>query len=739
MKRFLHRRAKLYLLTVTDELRIYPRREREVQPASGRDFSAELNHEQLAAATHGDGPLLVIAGAGTGKTRTLIYRVAHLIDRGVPPERILLLTFTRRAAQEMLSRAERLVGSASARVHGGTFHATGHRLLRRFGQSVGMPANFSIMDQGDAVDLIGIARANAGIPKKEKRFPKKETLHWIYSTHVNTEVPVDELLHREYPAFLDFTNEISRIFADYIARKQERALVDYDDLLLTWALMLDAGHPGRSEGSALREQIAGLYHHVLVDEFQDTNRLQSRILHGMCRGHRNLTVVGDDAQSIYSFRGAAPRVLLDFPKQYPGTRLVTLEQNYRSVQPILDVTNTVISRAQERFTKNLWTQRTGGERPWLVTVRDEKEQTRFVVDRVLELHEEGIPLREMCVLFRAGYMSADLEVELANRDIPFDKWGGLKFLEAAHVKDVVAFLRVIENPRDEVSWYRILMLMPGIGDTTARGLMASMAERGWDPDALTHWTAPPRAREAHKALSQLVRALAGREPSTDRRSSLEGHERRREPAVENVASDIDLIRQLYDNLLRDRYDRPEPRLADLDQLRAIASGFPDRASFLSIIALEPPSSTQDLAEGGSEAEDDALVLSTAHSAKGKEWDAVFVIWAVDGWFPLARATEDEEELEEERRLMYVAMTRARNQLAVTYPMNSYSTRRSADYSIDQLSRFIDRGVRELMQRVVLDPPADTSAPPIPERTTQPPVDLLALLRGRFGGGQQTAR
>ena len=702
---------------MTDELRFYPRREREVAPSSGRDFSAELNPEQHAAATHGDGPLLIIAGAGTGKTRTLVYRVAHLIDRGIPPERILLLTFTRRAAHEMLSRAERLVGSASSKVHGGTFHATGHRLLRRFGKSVGMPTEFSIMDQGDAVDLIGIARATLGVGKKEKRFPRKETLHWIYSRHVNTEMPVDDILHREYPNFLDYQQEITRIFAEYISRKQERALLDYDDLLLCWALLLESS-------AEVAARIAGLYDHVLVDEFQDTNQLQSRILRGMCKVHRNITVVGDDAQSIYAFRGATQRNILDFPRHFPGSRLVTLEQNYRSTQPILDVTNTVISRAPERFTKNLWTTRSGGERPWLVTIKDEHEQTRFVVDRVLELHEEGVPLREICVLFRAGYMSADLEIELANRNIPFEKWGGLKFLEAAHVKDVVAFLRVIDNPRDEVSWYRVLMLLPGIGDTTARALMASMAERAWDPDALTHWAAPPRARDAHKALSQLLRALRGRELL--RRSSLEGHERRRELTT---AEEIDLIRQLYDDLLREKYDRPEPRLADLDQLRAIATSFPSRSTFLSTIALEPPQSTQDLAEGGADAEDDALILSTAHSAKGKEWDAVFLIWAVDGWFPMARATEDEDELEEERRLMYVAMTRARNYLAVTYPMNTYSSRRSADYSIDQLSRFLDRGVREKMQRVVLEAPGD--APPPAEQVDAPRVDLMALLRGRF--------
>lgn len=702
---------------MADELRIYPRREREVV-AGGRDFSAELNPEQLAAVEHGDGPLLIIAGAGTGKTRTLVYRVAHLIARGVRPERILLLTFTRRSAHEMLSRAERLVGSASSQVHGGTFHGTGHRLLRQFGRAVGLASELSIMDQGDAVDLMGIARANLGVGKKDKRFPRKETLHWLYSRHINTEIPIEDVLHEESPQSLDFTQEIVRIFAEYISRKQERSLVDYDDLLLWWAMMLE-------HSPEVATRIAGMYDHVLVDEYQDTNPLQSRILRGMCRGHRNITVVGDDAQSIYSFRGATQRNILDFPRHFPGTRLVTLEQNYRSTQPILDVTNTVISRSPERFSKNLWTRRAGGERPWLVTIRDEHEQTRFVVDRVLELHEEGVPLREIAVLFRAGYMSADLEIELANRNVPFEKWGGLKFLEAAHVKDVVAFLRVVENPRDEVSWYRILMLLPGIGDTTARALMASMAERGWDPDALSHWTPPPRARDAHRALSQLLRRLRG-----GARSGAAAPEHA-------VAAEIDAIRQLYDDLLRDRYDRPEPRLADLDQLRAIAAAFPSRSTFLSTIALEPPQSTQDLAEGVREEDDDALILSTAHSAKGKEWDVVMVIWAVDGWFPMARATEREAELEEERRLMYVAMTRARNHLTVTYPMNSYSTRRSADYSIDQLSRFIDSGVRERMQRVVLEVPGD--APPPRAEPQVAPVDLLALLRGRFNAPAPSAR
>ena len=685
---------------------VYPSRERRVD-ASPRDFTAELNAEQAAAARHGSGPLLVIAGAGTGKTRTLVYRVAHLIERGFASERILLLTFTRRAAHEMLSRAERLVGSASTRVQGGTFHATGHRLLRQFGPEAGLARDFSIMDQGDAEDLMQLARGNLGFGKSEKRFPKKETLHYVYSRHINAEVPIEELIEREFPQFLDQMPGMVRVYAEYVSRKSERNLVDYDDLLLFWAMMLE-------QSPALADRIAGLYDHILVDEYQDTNLLQARILRGMCRNHMNIAVVGDDAQSVYSFRGANFRNILDFPKQYAGTTVIALEQNYRSTQPILDATNTLISRALERFTKALWTQRAGSEPSWLVTAHDEQQQTRFVVDRILELHEEGTPLREMAVLVRAAYMSADLEIELTNRNIPFEKWGGLKFLEAAHVKDVLAFLRVLDNPRDEVSWYRILMLMPGIGDTTARAIIEQLAERSWDPDAFARFDPPARAHDAHRDLAALLRRLRGA---------------RREDA--GVGEDIDEIRALYDSILAERYDRADPRLADLDQLRVIASGYPSRSAFLAALALEPPQSTQDLPTG-SQNEDDALVISTVHSAKGKEWDAVFVIWAVDGWFPSSRSLDDEDQLEEERRLMYVAMTRARNHLAVTYPLNVYATRRGAEYSIDQLSRFIDRGVREKMRRVVPQESSGTGGSTVvDEPPAAPAIDLRALLRGRF--------
>ena len=692
---------------MTETLKVYPARDRLETIGTPRDFASELNPQQAAAATHADGPLLIIAGAGTGKTRTLVYRVAHLIERGVAAERILLLTFTRRAAQEMLSRAERLVGSNSKRVHGGTFHATAHRLLRRYGPAAGLPKDFTIMDQSDSADLMQLSRAQLGYAARIKRFPKKETLQYVYSRHINTGIPVEDIVRDEYAQFVDYLEDFAKIYGDYIRRKQERNLVDYDDLLLFWALMLEASPD-------LRQRIGGMYDHILVDEYQDTNVLQARILRGMCGAHANITVVGDDAQSIYSFRGANFRNILDFPKQFAGATTVTLEQNYRSTQPILSVTNTLISRAAERFTKNLWTERTGGETPWLVAARDEQQQTRFVVDRILELHEEGTPLREIAVLFRAGYMSADLEIELTNRKIPFEKWGGLKFLEAAHVKDVLAFLRILENPRDEVSWYRLLLLLPGIGDATARAAIDSMISAAWESNAFGRYDPPPRARAAHTALVALLNEL------------------RSGPLLDEaqVAADIARVRQLYDNILRERYDRVEPRLADLDQLQTIAAGYPDRATFLSALALEPPQATQDL-PGGSHEENDCLILSTAHSAKGKEWDAVFVIWAVDGWFPSARCLNTEEETEEERRLMYVALTRARNYLSVTYPLNAYSSRRGADYSLDQLCRFIDRGVRDNMQRVAL---ASDNAPAKEDVIgKQPVLDLRALLRSRFSG------
>ncbi|MCZ8205860.1 ATP-dependent helicase [Gemmatimonas sp.] len=677
-----------------------------------------LNAAQADAASHGDTPLLIVAGAGSGKTRTLIHRVAALIHRGVPAHRILLLTFTRRAAQEMVSRCERLVGSDSRQVQGGTFHGTAHRLLRRFGPAAGLPADFTILDQGDAGDLMGLSRSALGYgdlknaPRGAPRFPRAETLLAIYSRHVNTGQEVADILGEQWPHFLSWTGDIERCFTDYVRRKTDRNLLDYDDLLLSWALLLEQAPP-------IAQQLRALYDHVLVDEYQDTNPLQSRILRGLCTNGR-LTVVGDDAQSIYAFRGATIRNILDFPGQFPGTRIITLEQNYRSTAPILESTNVLISRSTERYSKRLFTERDGGEAPWLVTVRDEAAQTAFVVDRLLELHEQGTPLREMAVLFRAGYLSADLEIELANRRIPYEKWGGLKFLEAAHVKDLLAFLRLLENPRDEVSWYRLLRLLPGVGDATARAAIELLAQHQWEPMALGAVRAAARSRPGLLAIAALFDGMRRVE---------------RQDQPHSPAESIRLVRQLYDPLLQATYDDAPPRMADLDQLETIAAGYPDRTTFLATLALEPPAATQDLAVGSTD-EDDALILSTVHSAKGKEWDAVFVIHASDGVFPMARLANDEAQIEEERRLLYVAMTRARHELYVTYPLHSYATRMGADFAYSQLSRFLDPGVRQTMQRVTIgepEPPLHPLPGPREGAVLEPIVDLRALLRGRFGG------
>lgn len=691
---------------------------RRVVPPPPSAEGPALNAAQAAAASHGDSPLLIVAGAGSGKTRTLIHRVAALINRGVPPLRILLLTFTRRAAQEMVSRCERLVGSDSQHVQGGTFHGIAHKLLRRFGPAAGLPADFTILDQSDAGDLMGLARSALGYgdlknaPRGAPRFPRAETLVSIYSRHVNTGHDVADILGDQWPHFLSWTGDIERCFADYVKRKSERNLLDYDDLLLSWALLLEQAPP-------IAQQIRALYDHVLVDEYQDTNPLQSRILRGLCTNGK-LTVVGDDAQSIYAFRGATIRNILDFPQQFPGTRIVTLEQNYRSIAPILETTNTIISRSTERYSKRLWTEREGGEAPWLVTVRDEAMQTAFVVDRLLELHEQGTPLREMAVLFRAGYLSADLEIELANRRIPYEKWGGLKFLEAAHIKDMLAFLRILENPRDEVSWYRILRLLPGVGDATARAAIELLSHHQWEPMAIGAVRAAARSRPALQAVAALFDGMRRVERANTPHSPGES---------------IRLVRQLYDPILQATYDDAPPRIADLDQLETIAAGYADRTSFLATLALEPPAATQDLAVGSTD-EDDALILSTVHSSKGKEWDVVFVIHASDGVFPMARAANDEAQVEEERRLLYVAMTRARNELYVTYPLHSYATRMGADFAFSQLSRFLDPGVRQTMQRVTLGEPDPPPLQPLPGpregAIIEPIVDLRALLRGRFG-------
>jgi DNA helicase-2/ATP-dependent DNA helicase PcrA len=666
------------------------------------DFLKTLNRQQRAAAEHGSGPLLVIAGAGTGKTKTLAARVAALIRAGASPARILLLTFTRRAAGEMIRRAGQVVGeSAAAGVWGGTFHAVAHRLLRMYSQPLGLNPNFVVMDQADAEDLLHLIRTDFELHKATTRFPQKGTLLAIYSRCVNAGEPLDKVLTERFPWCRAHFPDLQRTFQEYSQRKVARGLLDYDDLLVYWDHALSLAGVG--------EVMAGRFQHVLVDEYQDTNPVQAAILRKLwshltrnpesangstatAPGRCSLMVVGDDAQSIYGFRGATVENILRFPDDFPSTTTVTLEQNYRSVTPILDAANAVMGLAARQFEKNLWSERSSTQKPALVTCAGELEQGNYVVERILAHREEGIPLLKQAVLFRAAHNSDALEVELSRRNIPFVKWGGLKFLEAAHIKDLLAFLRILENPRDDLSWMRVLQLVEGIGPGRARHAVEHLRENRDDPHALVNWKAPAQARPNVDALSRLLHQLRGEEP---------------EPPL---AVQIERIRQFYAPLFHKRYEQPEVRLRDLDQLELLAQRAGSRATFLADLTLDPPVSTGDLA-GPPLLDEEYVVLSTIHSAKGCEWDVVYVIHAADGVIP-SDMSGGEAELEEERRLLYVAMTRARDRLYITFPLRYYHRKHALGdgHSFAQLSRFLPPDLFPLFERLGCDRTA-TELPP----------------------------
>lgn len=648
----------------------------------------KLNEAQAAAAAHGDGPLLVIAGAGTGKTRTLVHRVAHLLARGTDPARVMLLTFTRRAAAEMLRRVDVLLGQladhpraaqaasygASKRLWGGTFHSMATRLLRIHGKSIGLEAGFTIHDRGDSEDLLDVVRAELGLAKTNKRFPKKGTCLAIYSNCVNSRRPLEDVLADTHPWCIDYADDLKRLCRAYVERKEAAAVLDYDDLLLFWRGLLD--------DKAVGDLVRSRFDCVLVDEYQDTNRLQSEILKLLRPDGRGLTVVGDDAQSIYSFRAATVRNILDFPREFPGTTIVKLEQNYRSLTPILAATNAIIGAARERFTKQLWSLREGGEKPSLVTCDDENEQAEYVVGQILGHREAGIDLRRQAVLFRASHHSILLEAELARRNVPFVKYGGLKFMETAHVKDLFAFLRLAENPRDVVAGTRLLMLLPGVGPKRARQLIELLITRNGD---FASWAEikPAAAAEAHwPKLVKLMRRLAG--------------------MAEDVAAQLQSVRKFYAPLLEMKYDNTAARLRDLEQLEQLAGRFRERSSLLAEMALDPPATSEDLA-GDPHLDDDYLVLSTIHSAKGLEWDAVYVIHASDGNIPSDMATKSSEQIEEERRLFYVALTRAKDWLYVCHPQRYYHAYRgpfSDQYGYAPLTRFLTKTEQRLFERRV---------------------------------------
>ena len=679
-------------------------------------YLAKLNPEQRRAVEHGvgapdDRPLLVIAGAGSGKTNTLAHRVAHLIVNGVDPRRLLLMTFSRRAAAEMERRVQRIVAAApggstlaaAALTWSGTFHSVGARLLREFAEQIGLAPSFTIHDRTDSADLMNLARHELGLTKTESRFPTKATCLAIYSRTVNAQTALADVLAHAFPWCADWEKELRRLFATYVEAKQRHNVLDYDDLLLYWAQVMDV--------PALAGEIADRFDHVLVDEYQDTNKLQAAILLALKPDGRGLTVVGDDAQSIYSFRAATVRNILDFPRGFsPPARLVTLERNYRSTQPILAAANAVIGLAAERFTKNLWSERAGSERPLLLSVRDEADQANYVVERVLANRERGVALKSQAVLFRASHHSGPLEIELTRRNIPFVKFGGLKFLEAAHVKDMLACLRFIENPRDRIAGFRVLLLLPGFGPATAARALDHVASA--DAAAVQTFAPPARAEDAWLPFVKLARSLARQEAGW--------------PA------ELEQVRRWYQPHLERIHDDAHLRAADLAQLEQIAATYPSRERFLTELTLNPPEATSDEA-GTPLLDEDYLILSTIHSAKGQEWRAVFVLNAVDGCIPSDLATGTPEEIEEERRLLYVAMTRAKDQLDLIVPQRFYVHRqaRSGDQHVYATrTRFIPSAILPLFEPRTWPKVAVPPAGRKPARG-EVQVDIAARMRGMW--------
>ena len=600
-----------------------------------------LNASQLAAATAPPSPLLIIAGAGTGKTNTLAHRVAHLIKEGADPGRILLLTFTRRAAEIMTRRAERNVGKKARVSWSGTFHSIANRLLRLHATAVGLDPSFTVLDRSDSADLLNVVRNDLGFAKLPARFPKKDTCLAIYSHSVNTRAPVEQTLKRVFPAYTDWTDQLKALFRGYVAAKQQRHVLDYDDLLLYWFYLMEGdGH-----------QVSRRFDHVLVDEYQDTNMLQAEIV---LKLGTSITVVGDDAQAIYAFRGATVRNILDFPSHFdPPATVIKLEQNYRSVQPILDASNGVIGLAAESFRKKLFSERRSEQKPLLVAAKDEQAQADYIVERVLYTREAGIPLHRQAVLMRTAHHSDLLEIELGRRNIPFVKYGGLKFLEAAHVKEVLCILRWAENPRDDIAGFRVLQLLPGIGPAQARHLL----DRETRNEKRETWV-PAATREHWAGLCDLMDGLR-------KASQWQGQ--------------LGVVRNWYEPHLERLYEGGAVRAADLETLESLSRNHASRESFLSDLTLDPPEALGDLA-GDPLIDEDYLILSTIHSAKGQEWDVVYILNVVDGCIPSDMATGSKEEIEEERRLLYVAMTRARDHLYLIQPHRFYtgSSRRNSD-------------------------------------------------------------
>ena len=636
------------------------------------NYRDELNPSQYEAAAAVEGAYLIIAGAGTGKTRTLVYRVSRLVELGYDPKSILLLTFTRKAANEMMNRASLLLDNRCSNINGGTFHSFANLTLRKYSKAVGLESSFTILDQGDSQDIINLIRSQKGFISKEKRFPNKTTLNKVFSLSVNTERKVENIILEDYPHFegqLDKILEIHKIFHNY---KRKNNLLDYDDLLIYLRDFL-------SEYGPAAKSLLSTIRFVMVDEYQDTNKLQADIVKGLTQINKNVMVVGDDSQSIYSFRGANFKNIIDFPKFYDNVKIIKLEENYRSIQPILDFTNHIIKSAAEKYSKNLFTSRGGGNLPHIVAAGTENLQSKYIVEKVLELREEGVSLNDIAVLFRSSFFSFDLEIELGKANIPFQKFGGMKFIETAHIKDVLAFLRIASNPKDVISWYRVLLLHEGVGPKTAQKILDDLASANLtiksDPGDKSNW----RYKESIISLFRLLYKL---------------HTEKALPSEK-----AQLVVDYYHPIFKDKYDDFNKRKKDIEILHNITENYRTLDSLLADMAIEPIIDSVVDVEA-EDKEEEYITLSTIHSAKGLEWNSVFIIHAVEGYFPSGRSIEKLETLEEERRLMYVASTRAKQNLFITYPMNLFD--REAGMTLSKPSRFISEMNPDLAEGWLLD-------------------------------------
>ena len=635
------------------------------------EYEQELNESQLSAVKLTKGPALVIAGAGTGKTRTLVYRVARLVEDGNVPEGILLLTFTRKSAKEMLRRASQLLDDRCGHVSGGTFHSFSNQVLRRYAKFIGFTENFTILDRKDAEDIVGFIRNRMGFYKKEKRFPRKDTVADIISKAINKDWTIKSVIAEDYAHFLENWEDIENIKSEYSAYKKSKSIMDYDDLMVYLEQLL-------RENEAIRKKLSSFYRYIMIDEFQDTNKLQAKIAYALASEHKNLMVVGDDSQSIYAFRGASFKNIMDFPKVFPEAKLIKLEQNYRSTQPILDFTNQVIKYAKEKYEKNLFTVKEGDVKPAYIEAENENWQSKFIVQRVLEIREEGVLLSDMAVLFRSAWQSADIEIELNTHNIPYVKFGGIKFTEAAHIKDVLAYLKVAYNPLDSISWSRILMLIEGIGPRYAGEVVGEIVDGGRGSGYLTDEKL--KGRKYSDSLGRLQAVLNQVELSKGEKGY-------------DFAEKLRLVIDYYKPILKEKYDDYHRRLDDLASLEVISSRYESLQDFLTDLTLEPIDERQ-FKVTPEDDEDEKLILSTIHSAKGLEWHTVFIIGLIDGYLPSSHAIRSQEEIEEERRLLYVASTRAKQNLYLIKPGGGRFSGNYFDPSFQrfsEVSRFLKEG------------------------------------------------